>query len=154
MFEKFAKLHGLRPPHQVPRVAPANDNSRGALRPDAGRVRRSPPLVCRWSDEQGLTCHWEVDGTDGRNPLLDDEPRPGSQSDSGSDSRFDSWSDSWSDDAIHKSVVGPSYTAHGQAHPAPRCCCRRVTSSQESIAWGHGCLAIANYSQVGSSRFQ
>ena len=105
MFEKFAKLHVLRPRHPAPHAAPANDNSRGAQRPGSGRVRRSPPLICRWSNEQGLTCHWEVDSTGGSNPLLDDEPRP------------DPRSDLRSERTIHKSVFGRSYTAHGRDAP-------------------------------------
>jgi hypothetical protein len=110
MFEKFAKLRGLRAHHPVPNEAPANDNSRDAVRPCIRRVRRSPPLVCRWSNEQGLTCHWEVDSPGGPNPLLDDEP--------GSNSRSASWSGARPDKVIHKSVFGPSYMAHGRGAPS------------------------------------
>jgi hypothetical protein len=95
MFEKFAKLHVLGPRHQAPQ-APANDNNRDTRRAPSGSIRRAPPLLCRWSDEQGLTCRWEVDSAGRSNPLLDDEPRP------------DSWLGSRFNNAIHKSVFGPS----------------------------------------------
>jgi hypothetical protein len=111
MFEKFAKLHVLRPHHPVPHAAAANDNNRGALRPGVGRARRFLPLVCRWTnDEQGLTCHWEVDSTGGPNPLLNDKPRPASRS----DSQSDSWPGSWPNRPIHKSVVELSCTANAR----------------------------------------
>jgi hypothetical protein len=109
MFEKFAKLQVLRPRHPAPHAAPANDNSRGAQRPGSGRVRRSPLLICRWSNEQGLTCHWEVDSTGGSNPLLDDEPRPNRSQGSRPSSRPNK--------TLHKSVFGPSYTTCERGAP-------------------------------------
>lgn len=109
MFERFAILHVLRPRHLAPHAAPANDNSQGARRPGVGRARRSPPLVCRWTDAHGLTCHWEVDSTGGSNPLLDDE----ASADSGPEFCLSSRPNR----TLHKSVFGPSYMTSERGAP-------------------------------------
>jgi hypothetical protein len=72
MFEKIAKFLLLRARRAAPGYsAAANDNRPGTSQPG----RRRPRLVCRWSFDQGPSCHWEIEGPQGGgNPLLMDEP--------------------------------------------------------------------------------
>jgi hypothetical protein len=88
MFEKIAKFRLPRARRMAPeprQIVPANDNQRGAGR--SGRHR--PSLVCRWTFDQGPSCHWEIEGGRGPNPLLADEPP--------------------ADEPIHITVSVPSY---------------------------------------------
>src|SRR5215475_1074572 len=57
-------------------ITPANDNRVGA-RQKGAQHRRSPRLICRWSESAGakrLACRWEFENPD--EPSLSGDPLP------------------------------------------------------------------------------
>jgi len=78
MFSKVEKFRVFPSRRAAPGViAPANDNRVGA-RQSGAQHRRSPRLICRWSEIAGakrLACRWEFENPDG--PSLPSDPLPG-----------------------------------------------------------------------------
>jgi hypothetical protein len=77
MFSKVEKFRVFPSRRAAPGVIPpANDNRAGA-RQNGAQHRRSPRLVCRWSEIAGanrLACRWEFENPD--EPSLSRDPLP------------------------------------------------------------------------------
>jgi hypothetical protein len=78
MFSKVEKFRGFPSRRAAPgAIAPANDNRVGARQSGAQR-RRSPRLICRWSEIAGtkrLACRWEFENPN--EPSSSSDPLPG-----------------------------------------------------------------------------
>lgn len=78
MFSKVENFRVFPSRRAAPAViAPANDNRVGA-RQSGAQHRRSPRLICRWSEIAGtkrLACRWEFENLD--QPSLSRDPLPG-----------------------------------------------------------------------------